>query len=87
MSKFTHERRLGELPGAAWTIKELADACGFSRNYLTRWFRKNPYGILVAHKPAKLHKQTYTSVRIMPEGVSAFLRAHRADAQKWSIRK
>lgn len=46
-----------------YTVGEVADAMGFSRQTITRLFQDEP-GVIVMRRPEKMHKRGYTSMRI-----------------------
>ncbi len=48
---------------SAYTVGEVADLTGFSRNTVTQLF-ENERGVIVLARPEKLHKRGYRSIRI-----------------------
>lgn len=48
---------------AAYTVAEVAELTGFSRQTVTALFDKEP-GVLVIKRPAGLEKRRYRSIRI-----------------------
>lgn len=73
-------RPVANIPQRVCTLGELAAATGFSRDYISRWFHKNPFGILAVDRKESMYKRKYTSIRILPAGTSAFLGAHAGEA-------
>ena len=47
----------------AFTVAEVADLTGYSRQTITRMFEKEA-GVLILVRPEKLHKRSYRSIRI-----------------------
>ena len=47
----------------AFTVAEVAELTGYSRQTVTRMFEREP-GVLVIERPETLHKRRYRSIRI-----------------------
>lgn len=47
----------------AYTVAEVAEMTGFSRQTITRMF-ENERGVLVVKRPERMHKRSYRSIRI-----------------------
>lgn len=48
---------------AAYTVREVAELMGFSRQTVIRLF-EDERGVIVLRRPEKMHKRGYTSMRI-----------------------
>lgn len=55
------ERR-ADLP-IAYTINEIAQMTGFSRQTVTRMFENEP-GVIILNRPEKMHKRRYRTIRV-----------------------
>lgn len=49
---------------AAYTVDEVAEMTGFSRNTVIRVFERER-GVLILERPERLHKRRYRSIRIL----------------------
>lgn len=50
----------------SYTVREIAELTGFSRQTVTRMF-ENEKGTLIIGRPERMHKRSYRSIRIPRE--------------------
>ena len=60
----------------AYTISEVVESAGFSRNTVTRLF-EHEKGVLVLSHPEEMHKRRYRSIRIPAPSMSGLLEEFR----------
>jgi hypothetical protein len=51
------------MSGQVYTVAQVAELTGFSRQTVTRLF-ENERGVLLLTRPGRMHKRTYRSLRI-----------------------
>jgi len=49
--------------GMAYTVPEVAEMMGFSRQTITRMFEKEP-GVIILNRPERMHKRRSRAIRI-----------------------